>query len=164
MLSNRFLFLLVLLISACQGPETSVRQAATKYLDARLNDDFSRAMLYVSPDSYEAVEDLAAMANDVPPAEAAMQYRITEVNVKGDTAQVGYELENYFGLEFLRLEKIEENWLVKLGLNDVPDPAILARDLSIMEAEDTISKLQRSLDKLLLEEEDSIATEGSIEN
>ena len=109
MLSNRLLILLVLLISACQSSETSVRQAATKYLDARLNYDFSRAMLYASPDSHEAIEDLASMANDVPALEAAMQYRILEVKIEGNSAKVGYELENYFGLEYLRLEKVEED-------------------------------------------------------
>lgn len=163
--SNQYFFVLALLFLACQGPEPIVRQAAKKYLDARLNDDFSRAMLYASPESYEAIEDLASMTNDYPSTDTlAMQYRITEINISGDSAQVGYELENYFGLEYLRLTKVNEEWLVKLDVNEVPDPAMLARDLRLMEAEDTISKLQRSLDKLLLEEEDSIINQEIIKN
>ncbi|MEM6342596.1 MAG: hypothetical protein AAF927_01905 [Bacteroidota bacterium] len=164
MLFNRYFLLTLIILSACQSSEENVRQAAKKYLDARLNDDFSRAMLCVSPDSYEALEDLASMAIDTPPADGAMQYRITEITVNGDTAKVAYELENYFSTEFLKLEKTGETWLIKLGLNDIPDPAMLARDLTIMESEDTITKLQRELDKLLLEEDDSLEQEFIIPN
>ncbi|MFK7925051.1 MAG: hypothetical protein AB8H47_24050 [Bacteroidia bacterium] len=162
LLPIRLIILLAFLSTACQQTEPIVRQAAEKYLEARLNDDFSRAMLYATADSHDRIEELASMteenkANAIEP----MQFRIMEVKLDGDSALVGYELENYFGLEYLRLSKVDQEWLVKLGLEDVPDPAMLAKDLSLMESEDTITKLERSLDKLLLEEEDSLTIEDS---
>lgn len=157
MLPIRFIILLSFLGIACQQTEPIVRQAAEKYLEARLNDDFSRAMLYTTTDSYDQIEELASMTGENNgKALEPMQFRIVEVKLDGDSALVGYELENYFGLEYLTLSKVDQEWLVKLGIDDVPDPAMLAKDLSLMESEDTITKMQRSLDKLLLEEDDSL--------
>lgn len=162
---NRLLLgslLILIILGACQHHVQDVRQAATNYMHARLKQDFGRATLMVTPQSYPQIEELSLMSQEYPVlTDADLQFECLRVEIEGDSALVYYSVEPYLREEKLRLYRSNDQWLVQLAFHDVPDPMMLAQDLLQLEAEDTISALQKDLDRILFEE-DSLLSDSSL--
>ncbi|MEL7339276.1 MAG: hypothetical protein AAGM67_02235 [Bacteroidota bacterium] len=161
---NRLLCSLMILMicSACQNHETNVRQAATDYMQARLKHDFSRASLFVTPESQSHLEELSLMSHEYPrPSDLKLPFLCEQIDIQGDSAYAYYSLEPYLQQERLLLHRLDEQWLVVLNFKDVPDPMMLTQDLLLLEAEDTISALQKELDRIIFEE-DSLLPDSSL--
>ncbi|MEL6843863.1 MAG: hypothetical protein AAFP02_11690 [Bacteroidota bacterium] len=131
-------------------------------MQARLKQDFGRATLFVTPQSLSHLEELSLMSQEYPSLpDAALHFQCLRVNIQGDSALAYYSVEPYLREEKLRLYRSDDQWLVQLAFQDVPDPMMLAQDLLLLEAEDTISALQKDLDRILFEE-DSLLPDSAL--
>ncbi|MEZ4775800.1 MAG: hypothetical protein R3D00_21650 [Bacteroidia bacterium] len=141
----------------CSDPDTTARGIAHKYLEARLQGDFSEAAKYVSEDSkdlFEELEDMAFEYADQPPVKIV--HLIRDVKESGKSAEVSYNIEGY-GEEKLSMIKDGGEWKVLLSPQSVPDAGLLVLELKALEKEDSTDIDKETLDQILINEGAEVA-------
>ncbi|MEO0471048.1 MAG: hypothetical protein AAF206_15580 [Bacteroidota bacterium] len=144
----------IICLLSCQTPDSSIRNIAAKYLDARLYMNFAAATQYVSEDSKEVLEELEDLSGEyLEDGQQVSPYKIIGFDQDGNKAVVTYAMEGFGEAE---LELVAENgdWKVQLSPNSVPDEGLLIRDLQSLESEDSVDTDTERLDAMLMKEDE----------
>lgn len=141
------------LLSACGNEVESIREAAHKYLEARLSGEFEVAEAYVSEESIPLLMELEDMTKEMGTiGEVEMVFNILEVAQKGKRAQVSYQIQG-LGVETLEVAQLDNEWEVVLSTQSIPDAGLLMMELIHLEQEDNILIGKEALDAILIQEE-----------
>ncbi|MEM7655505.1 MAG: hypothetical protein AAF399_05195 [Bacteroidota bacterium] len=141
------------LCMACGNDVESIREAAHKYLEARLSGNFELAEAYVSEESLPLLMELADLSEEIGSSiEHELPFNILEVEQKGNAAEVSYQIYG-LGEETLQVVLVDHNWEVELSAQSIPDAGLLMMELIHLEQEDNVLIGKEALDAMLIQEE-----------